>query len=312
MTALWLVGSCLVLGMVVARWGRPPANLAPSLHWWIINAALPAITLALVPRIHLAWDLWYLAASQWLVLLLALALIPAYGRHVGWSRTRIGCLVLVAGLGNTSFLGFPMIEALRGGAAMPLAVVADQAGAFLALAIGGSAIAATYATSGASAPAASPPTPRAPWRARLRRVATFPPFLALCAGVVVGVLGGWPTTVTAVLERLGGTLTPLALFSVGLHFRFGLARDQLTALAIALGYKLIIAPAVVWSVGWALGIRGDLLAIATLQSAMAPMISATIVADQHELDPPLANAVLGLGIVASLATVPLVHHWLGR
>ena len=38
---------------------------------------------------------------------------------------------------------------------------------------------------------------------------------------------------------------------------------------------------------------------------MAPMISAAILADQHHLEPALANGVLGFGIVASLATVPL-------
>ena len=50
--------------------------------------------------------------------------------------------------------------------------------------------------------------------------------------------------------------------------------------------------------------------IAVLQAAMAPMISAAILADQYGLEPDLANAVLGGGVVLSLLTVPLINQWL--
>ena len=44
---------------------------------------------------------------------------------------------------------------------------------------------------------------------------------------------------------------------------------------------------------------------------MAPMISATILADEYGLGPELANTVLGAGIVLSLVTVPLGNWLLG-
>jgi malate permease and related proteins len=46
------------------------------------------------------------------------------------------------------------------------------------------------------------------------------------------------------------------------------------------------------------------MSIGVLQAAMAPMISAAILADQHRLEPQLANTVLGAGILLSLLTVP--------
>src|SRR5258708_4078750 len=57
--------------------------------------------------------------------------------------------------------------------------------------------------------------------ALLRRVLLFPAFLALIAAMLVRAAGGWPPWCVDVLARLGDTLTPLALFSVGLQFRFG-------------------------------------------------------------------------------------------
>jgi predicted permease len=41
---------------------------------------------------------------------------------------------------------------------------------------------------------------------------------------------------------------------------------------------------------------------------MAPMVSAAILADEYDLDPALANTVLGAGIVLSLLTVPLANY----
>lgn len=57
--------------------------------------------------------------------------------------------------------------------------------------------------------------------------------------------------------------------------------------------------------GHAAGAAGLVLTVSVLQAAVAPMISAAILADQHGLEPALANAVLGAGILLSLATMPL-------
>jgi hypothetical protein len=207
-------------------------------------------------------------------------------------------MTLVCGLGNTAFIGFPMIEALRGREGVKLALVADQLGCFLALAIGGTVVAALYSGKSASAKAVA------------RRVLTFPPFVSLVFGIVVGLLGGWPQPVDVVFDRLGGTLVPIALFSVGLQFRLQFQPGQAAAVVLALGWKLALAPFVIWLAGLAIGVSDAILTIAVLESAMAPMISAAILAEQNELEPQLANTVLGIGIVLSLVTVPLADFLL--
>jgi malate permease and related proteins len=57
-----------------------------------------------------------------------------------------GTLLLVVPLANTSFLGFPAVEALLGADHLPAAVVYDQLGSFLALATYGAVVAAATAT----------------------------------------------------------------------------------------------------------------------------------------------------------------------
>lgn len=299
MSALLLLFVCLALGVLVARIANPPAGIVPGINWWVLNVALPALVLELIPKAVFDAQLWFPVVTMWVTFFGSWLVFALLGPRLGWSRGRIGALILVCGLGNTSFMGYPMILALRGKAALPIAVVADQLGCFPLLASAAVVVASIYA---GRQPQAS---------VIVRRILTFPAFVALVVGVVVGQFGGWPAALDEVLQPLGATLTPLALFSVGLQFRFRTGERELGAVGAALGWKLFAAPLVCLAIGKLAGVSGRVLIVGVLESAMAPMISAAILADEYDLDPSLANTVLGAGIVLSLVTVPLTSWLLG-
>ncbi len=267
--------------------------MARSINWWVLYVALPAIVLELIPRIHFNPELWFPIAGTWVLFFGSWLLFALLGRMFGWSRGRIGALTLVCGLGNTTFMGYPLIEALHGREGLKIAVVADQLGSFPILASLAVVVASVYAGR----------TPDA--RKIVKRVLTFPAFLALLVGLLVNVLGGWPQAIHDTLEPIGATLTPLALFSVGLQLELGAVRRHLGPIAAGLGWKLLLAPLLVWLLGLAAGISGLILVVGVLQTAMAPMVSAAILADEYDLEPELANSVLGVGILISLVTIPL-------
>ncbi|HET6555053.1 MAG TPA: AEC family transporter [Dyella sp.] len=299
MSALLLLFTCLLLGALVARYAKPPIGIVHGINWWVIRIALPALVLELVPKVKVDAQLWFPVAAMWVTFFGAWLLFALLGRWLGWSRARVGALTLVCGLGNTSFMGYPMMQALHGSEGLTLAVVADQLGCFPLLASAGVAVAAWY--SGNS-----------PQPAMIaRRILTFPAFLALVVGGIAGALGGWPPVFDSVFAPIGATLTPLALFSVGLQFKFHLGERQLPALLLGLGWKLALAPLAALGLGVAAGVGGLTLTVGVLQAAMAPMISAAILADEHKLEPTLANTILGAGIVLSLITIPLGNLWLG-
>lgn len=299
MSSILLLLICFALGLIVARVGKPVPAFAQSLNWWIINVALTALVLQLIPTIELQLDLWFLPASMWFVFLGCWALIVALGRAWNWSRSRVGALTLVCGLGNTSFVGFPLIEALRGQEGLKYALIADQVGCFFALAIGGTIVAALY-----SGKVVTPVS-------IVRKIVLFPPFIGLIVGVIASMFGGWPAFFEEVLSRIGATLVPLALFSVGLQFTVRVDRSQLQAMGAGLAWKLLLAPLLVYGAGVAFSVDDRVLNIAVLESAMGPMISASILAIDHGLEPDLASAVLGVGILLSFITVPLASFLLG-
>jgi malate permease and related proteins len=297
MNAFLLLFTCFALGILVARFVKTPPGLVPGLNWWVINVALPSLVLDLIPKLHFNWQLWFLIVPMWCVFLGAWVMCAVFGHWFEWARERIGALTLVAGLSNSAFTGYPMIEALRGREGLALAVIADQLGCFLALAAGGITVAAWY-SGGKPQPAAI-----------AKRIATFPPFLALIVGTVAGVLGGgWPAPLTGVFERLGASLSPLALFSIGMQFTLQLSREQFGAVGFALAWKLVAAPLLVFAAGGLFHVHGTALAVAVLQAGMSPMISAAILADQYGLEPRVANATLGVGILVSLLTIPLLNQ----
>ncbi len=64
---------------------------------------------------------------MWVTFFGAWLLFGLLGPRLGWARQRTGALILVCGLGNTSFMGYPLVEALRGKPGLALAVVANRA-----------------------------------------------------------------------------------------------------------------------------------------------------------------------------------------
>ncbi len=286
------------------RRARVPARAFVELNRFIVWVPLSAVILR---SIHaLAWDpsYWVPVSMAWLVFAGSAALFAGLGLRLGWGPRTTGVLVLTAGLGNTSFIGYPLLRALYGERVIPVAVLTDQPGSFLALATAG-IVAASYYSAG-----------RASGRVILGRLARFPPVWALLtAALLRGV--EFPPLVATVLGWAGSILVPLALLSVGAQLRFdpALVRRERVALAWGLGYKLVLAPlAIAVLFAGVLGHRGETVRVTILEAAMGPMITAGIVADEHGLDPELSALMVGLGAPACLITVPLwakLLEWCG-
>src|SRR5690625_1059068 len=162
MSSLLMLFACLILGFLAARFARPPENMDSGLNWWVLRIALPALVLELIPRLQFDPDLWFPIVAIWIVFGGAWLLFGTLGPRLGWSRGRTGALILVCGLGNTTFMGYPLVQALRGEDALGVAVVSDQLGTFPLLITLAVVVASMYAG-------------RTPHPGRIaRRVFTFP------------------------------------------------------------------------------------------------------------------------------------------
>jgi len=121
----------------------------------------------------------------------------------------------------------------------------------------------------------------------------------------------YPAWLDELLKRLGATLVPIALVSVGYQLQLSQVRGKAFALTVGLFFKLVIGPALIL-LAFAPLMWNDrpILNVTVFEAAMGPMIGASIVAMDHELDPPLLTLMVGFGIPLSFLTLPAWWHLL--
>ncbi len=109
-----------------------------------------------------------------------------------------------------------------------------------------------------------------------------------------------------VLQRLGDTLAPLALFSVGIQFKnanFGSIQRELY---LGLFLKMILAPLFIFTLYLCLVKNMSIVAkVSVFEAAMPPMITGGIVAMENNLEPELASMMVAVGIIISTITLPI-------
>ncbi len=286
----------LVLGVVAARLPAMPERAAATLDALVLWFALPGLILAEIPDLDLSASTAVPVAVAWGTLVLLAVLVLALARVRRWSRRTTGTMLLVVPLGNTSFLGVPAVSALLGPDHVAHALVYDQLGSFLALATWGTLVAARYGAGAA-------PT----FGATLRRVATFPPFVALVAAFVlreVALPAAAAEVFTDVTGRLGAMLVPLTMLAVGMRLRLPRAWGTFEPMALGLVLRMGVAPAAAYGALLVLDGGGVAWQTSILESSMPPMVTAGIVATAAGLDEELASALVGVGVLAALVTAP--------
>jgi malate permease and related proteins len=292
MPNLALLIVCFLLGIAMRRLGRFPDNTPSVLNGFIIHVSLPALTLFYVHELPLDRSLAYPTAMPWALFGLGFLFFLATGRLARWPRATVGGLILTGSLANTSFLGLPMIETFYGPGYLGLGILIDQLGTYMVLSTLGILAAVAYSAGDASPAAIA------------KKILLFPPFQAVLLALVLKPID-YPEVVEVVLAKLGATLAPLALVSVGYQLRLAEVRGRAPALATGLAFQLVIGPAMLLAlfVG-GLGAGGTIVQVAIFEAAMAPQIGASIVAMEHKLDPPLVTLMVGIGIPLSFLTLP--------
>jgi predicted permease len=294
MSNLLLLLACLAAGLMLRRFNRVPDNAHTALNGVLVHVSLPAATLHHLHDFSFEGRHLLPVLMPWLLFALGAGVFWWLGRVLRLPRATVGALTLVGGFGNTSFVGLPMIESLHGRDGLPLGLLIDQLGSYLALSTVGIAVATWYAAEG-----------KLTARDLLRWIVTFPPFIALVLALALTDVPFAPALQGA-LGRVGDTLAPLALLSVGLQLRFDALREHGRALCAGLAYKLMVCPALVVALLWGLGVEADMVArVSVIEAAMPPMIGAGIVAAQANLNARLVSGLIGIGIPLGLSTAAL-------
>lgn len=299
MANIILIFLCLGLGVLLKHKRILPIETPVVLNQFVVYISLPAMTLHYIPNIILDSKVIYPIGVAWIGFGLSFLIFATLGKFLNWSRTLIGCMILMSGLGNTSYVGIPVVEALYGKEGLETLMMVDQPGSFVVLSTVGIAVATAYSSG----------TPSLNLIAK--KIFYFPPFLVFVLTIIMNLMGiKFPDTLDEVFEKLALTVTPLALVSVGYQLKIEMKGNLWKYTSMGLIYQLIIWPAVIYILYILIvGQSGTSIQVCVIEAAMAPMITAAIITSAYGLEPKLSNMMVGVGIPLSFLTIAL-WYWI--
>jgi predicted permease len=252
-----------------------------------------------LPKVEISSKLLFPLGVAWIGFAVAALLFIGLSKFFKWSRSLTGCLILTAGLGNTSFVGIPVIEALYGKEGLKTLILVDLPGTFMVLSTLGILVAATYSRG------------KTDLQEIGLKILKFPPFLAFCVGLVFALFGfQFPEEINTVFGKLALTVTPLALVSVGYQLKIEKKSKHWKFLILGLSYQLLIWPAVIFGLyKFVFHQSGLAFEVSVMEAAMAPMITAAIVSSSYGLKPKLSSMMVGIGIPISFITLAF-WYWI--
>src|SRR5690606_25665072 len=293
MSSILLLFLCLFIGIGIQRINNFPKNTAVVLNQYILFVALPAMALYYLPKIALSWELLLPASIAWITFGLSFLLFSYLGKVNNWSKKLTGCLIITSGLGNTSFVGIPVVQALYGDEGLNTLIIIDLPGTFVALSTVGVLVATLYSNQKGTGDSI------------LRKMFTFPPLLAFFVGLILMILKiDFPTAISDTFKQLSATISPIALISVGYQLKFKSYSKHFKFLFLGLSFQLLILPLVILTLFYFVLGRTDLATkVSIIEAAMAPMITGSILASTYGLKPELSNMMVGYGIPISFITL---------
>jgi predicted permease len=211
------------------------------------------------------------------------------------SRPAFGVILLAAAFGNVMYLGLPVITEMLGADHAYVAILYDLLASTPILLTLGVFVAARYGSGKTVSFASS-----------LKRVAMLPPLWGVAAGIAAHLMGmAVPQLVLDTSALMGKAVIPIMIFTVGLAIDFQDLR-RLPIIAPAIAIKLLAAPVLAWWVGSQLGIRAEALPAVVIEGAMPVMVLSLVIADEFDLDVPLAAMCITISTVALFFTMPVM------
>jgi predicted permease len=213
--------------------------------------------------------------------------VRVYDRKKRLSSGSHTALLVACGLGNTAFIGFPMISAFYGESEIHHAVVFDQITFILFSTVGVITILRTSAEKAKDLN----------FLFIVKKIFRFPPFLACLLALILPFFLSI-SAANPLLDKLVASMSPLALFSIGLQLRLGEIKKEWRLLSAGLLYKLILAPCLILLLAFLMHSTGNLAKISVFEAGMSSHITVSLLASQYKLNPQFSSLVVGMGIVA--------------
>lgn len=218
-------------------------------------------------------------------------------QKTSWSKPTQGSFLFAMMVGNTAFLGFPVVLSLIGSEYFAWALFYDLS-ITLGLHIFGVALAAHYGTA----------TQVQGWKGALQTVIKNPALWAFGVGFGLRYLQ-LPPQAEEVLKTGAWIVITLFLIMIGIQLSKLSSLRNLKQGLTCLAIKMLLTPLVVGTGLMFFGVTGPPRLVLVLLMGMPPAFITTLFAEKYGLDRELAVTTVAIGCGAVLFTIP-IWMWL--
>jgi predicted permease len=301
------IGAGIGLGTVLCRvaphrhetrglYHQVPLRLGKFLFW----VGIPLSIVGFMRRADLSGNLYLAPVVAWAAILLGLLCSRLWIalRQVSWPRPTEGSFSLAAMLGNTGYIGYPVVLLLPqlGLGVFGWALFYDALGTLL----GSYGLGAILAAEMGGQP--QPQGQR--WWCRLKAVAQNPIIWAFGLGLGLKAIA-LPAWLDLGLYRFAWGTVLLSLLLMGLRIQQLSSWHHLHRAAAAVAIKMLVLPLAVGLGLTALGVEGAPRLVMVLQAGMPCAFSNLVLAEAYNLDRDLSVTCVGLSSALLVLTLPL-------
>ena len=288
MELILLVG-LIVVGAMLTRFNILVKGHITWINKWIINIALPAVALAKIPGIDFSFDLLAPIFTP-LIGFAGAGILFYHFLKRKYSASERLVMTVLGGLGNTSFLGFPLVVFYLGTDHLGGAVIFDQMGFLLVATVVQWLILRNdqdYKFSDS-----------------LMRVFRFPAFVGLIVAIWLPeeFLGG---VTIEILDMIIWTISPLAMLIIGYQINRFITFTIDPPAILSITYRLMIFPAFVVLIFSIASFEGQIASTSILESGMGPMITPALLLMDKDIENRLSAQILCWGTLFSFVTTYL-------
>lgn len=287
--------SCGALWRYFKPGGLDVALLRNAITNLVFYLFLPALVMQVMWQAPIGWDTLKIALTA--------ACGVLFGFTAGWLLSRVvrmpkkvaGAAIIASGIGNTVYLGLPVLEASFGPWARRIAIQYDLLACLPLLLSLGMLIARHHSEI------------KLPRQSTLGELKRIPALWAMLFAVVLNI-AGVPSTafIDGLLQLLSACVVPLMLISLGMNLRWqnGM-RGKRAWLSLVAIIQLVLVPVVAWVFAWSIGLQGELLMATVVEAAMPCAVLGIMVCERYKLDVSFYAAAATLSTLISLASLPL-------
>lgn len=286
-----LLGLSLI-GFILGRTlpATVPVRLGKLLFWF----GVPTSIVAFLRKTDLSGQIWIAPAIAFTAIF--------FGALLCWLAIRIkksslqkptqGSLLLASMVGNTGYLGYPVILSLVGTQYFAWALFYDLLGTTIGAYVLGVALAAQYGQNVNN------------YSNVIKAIIINPALWSFAAGLLIRQIT-LPTLVVSCLDIVAWSSIAASLILIGMRLSKLTSWGSLKLASISLTIKMIIVPMILGISLSSFGLTGKTAQVLVLQMAMPPAFATLVLAETFNLDRELAVTTLAVGSMILLITLPL-------